>query len=396
MQRVLSVFGRSSNNRPAPSREVSQFEQPVPSAPPMEERQFEQLVPPPFPIREVPQLNQANQRRLEETTPVSVERLKCPITLEIMVDPVMSIYGHHFERSAIEAHLRSNPTCPISRQPLNSDQLSPSLFMREVIETFNTSEPEVVDQDESSFEEFFEGPPEAIEMLKQAKLHIYLKPESKDYGMSYQYVYLDMESDIPRLINDLHWDYDGENLMPKMTNFLTRYPNGIDRVQISLSNRAELDSIKDVRLSDKFCSTNFVIGILSAQLHHALPDERIEALFTGPEDSVNELMNSRLFINFKEGCYESEFGHSFLYLDIQNGLIRLINDSHWDFYGRNIINKVGRLLRNNPDFIEQIEFKTKDGVPLNSYRDCECIMPINSRHPVKQVVLDKLHQLFNR
>ena len=50
----------------------------------------------------------------------------------------MDLCGHHFERSAIETYLESNPICPISRQPLTRQQLFPSLLLREVIETYNT------------------------------------------------------------------------------------------------------------------------------------------------------------------------------------------------------------------------------------------------------------------
>lgn len=43
----------------------------------------------------------------------------CPLTLEVMVDPVISKYGKNFERSAIIQWLgQGNTTCPLTRQPL--------------------------------------------------------------------------------------------------------------------------------------------------------------------------------------------------------------------------------------------------------------------------------------
>jgi U-box domain len=42
----------------------------------------------------------------------------CPITAEVMVDPVISPDGHTFERMAIEHWVRANGTNPISRDPL--------------------------------------------------------------------------------------------------------------------------------------------------------------------------------------------------------------------------------------------------------------------------------------
>lgn len=44
----------------------------------------------------------------------------CPLTLEIMETPLVSVHGHHFERNAIMSWLRRGDyTCPLTRQPLN-------------------------------------------------------------------------------------------------------------------------------------------------------------------------------------------------------------------------------------------------------------------------------------
>jgi U-box domain len=43
----------------------------------------------------------------------------CPLTLEIMEDPVMNRSGHSFERAAIiEWMRRENATCPLTRKPI--------------------------------------------------------------------------------------------------------------------------------------------------------------------------------------------------------------------------------------------------------------------------------------
>lgn len=43
----------------------------------------------------------------------------CPLTLEIMNDPVVSRYGKNFERSSILQWLREgHDTCPLTRQPM--------------------------------------------------------------------------------------------------------------------------------------------------------------------------------------------------------------------------------------------------------------------------------------
>ena len=36
----------------------------------------------------------------------TAERLMCPITRELMVDPVTAVDGHNYERSAIEEYLK--------------------------------------------------------------------------------------------------------------------------------------------------------------------------------------------------------------------------------------------------------------------------------------------------
>jgi U-box domain len=47
------------------------------------------------------------------------EKFTCPITQELMQDPVMSRYGQSYERSAIIEWLAAgNKACPMTRQPL--------------------------------------------------------------------------------------------------------------------------------------------------------------------------------------------------------------------------------------------------------------------------------------
>ncbi|KAG7365357.1 U-box domain containing protein [Nitzschia inconspicua] len=46
------------------------------------------------------------------------QRYLCPLTLDVLKDPVLSKYGHTYERSAILQWLQEHETCPISRKPL--------------------------------------------------------------------------------------------------------------------------------------------------------------------------------------------------------------------------------------------------------------------------------------
>ena len=63
------------------------------------------------------------------------EEFTCPLTLEIMNDPVMTREGKNFERKAIIEWLnRGNTTCPLSRRPMSFGKLIPNAALRMRIE----------------------------------------------------------------------------------------------------------------------------------------------------------------------------------------------------------------------------------------------------------------------
>ncbi|KAK9133666.1 hypothetical protein Scep_013194 [Stephania cephalantha] len=68
---------------------------------------------------------------------------KCPISLEIMSDPVILSSGHTFDRSSIQRWLDSgNRTCPITKQPLPSHfSLIPNHALRSLISNFTLPSP---------------------------------------------------------------------------------------------------------------------------------------------------------------------------------------------------------------------------------------------------------------
>jgi len=63
------------------------------------------------------------------------ESFCCPITGEIMVDPVMDQQGHSYERRAVELWLTKENTSPMTRLPLTKEQLIPNRSLRDAIET---------------------------------------------------------------------------------------------------------------------------------------------------------------------------------------------------------------------------------------------------------------------
>ena len=77
---------------------------------------------------------------MPDNVPDSIEQqLLCPISLEIMTDPVVTPYGHTYDRKSIESYLEKEEVDPITREPLKKSQLAPNYTIREMIEHFNAT-----------------------------------------------------------------------------------------------------------------------------------------------------------------------------------------------------------------------------------------------------------------
>ena len=63
----------------------------------------------------------------------SLYGLACPITKELMRDPVVASDGYTYERSAIEAWMGKTMLSPITHAPLPHKDLVPNLTMRSAI-----------------------------------------------------------------------------------------------------------------------------------------------------------------------------------------------------------------------------------------------------------------------
>jgi proto-oncogene tyrosine-protein kinase Met len=64
--------------------------------------------------------------------------LQCPLTMELLRDPVLAQDGHTYERENIEQWIRSKGTSPITRQPLSIEHLYPNRTVKELIDVFET------------------------------------------------------------------------------------------------------------------------------------------------------------------------------------------------------------------------------------------------------------------
>lgn len=83
-----------------------------------------------------------------------LDKHRCPITHEIMRDPVLAPDTHNYERESIVRYLRTNPISPLTRQPMRVEQLIPNRELRQEIEqlltTADTIEPDQMMPDDSA------------------------------------------------------------------------------------------------------------------------------------------------------------------------------------------------------------------------------------------------------
>ena len=65
------------------------------------------------------------------------EELLCPISHEVMQDPVLAADGHAYERAHIEEWLARQHTSPLTGEPLPSTQLLPCHALRKMAAAFH-------------------------------------------------------------------------------------------------------------------------------------------------------------------------------------------------------------------------------------------------------------------
>ena len=65
----------------------------------------------------------------------------CPITLEVMRDPVLCDDGHSYERATILQWLATNPTSPTTRTPMTVTTVRPNYALKAAIERWCQQQP---------------------------------------------------------------------------------------------------------------------------------------------------------------------------------------------------------------------------------------------------------------
>jgi endonuclease/exonuclease/phosphatase (EEP) superfamily protein YafD len=85
-----------------------------------------------------------NLKDLEERKEQTKKRLRaelpswffCPITQEIMKDPVLCVDGNSYERTAIEEWFKTSKTSPLTNLPLKSKQIFSNFNLKQSIKLF--------------------------------------------------------------------------------------------------------------------------------------------------------------------------------------------------------------------------------------------------------------------
>ncbi|GMH36747.1 hypothetical protein BSKO_04620 [Bryopsis sp. KO-2023] len=91
----------------------------------------------PFPVNE----GQKIEKKGAEALIRNPRHLCCPISLELMKDPVMAVDGYTYERSAITKWFRKNKcTSPMTNQRLASSQICPNRLVASMIQEFRSKQ----------------------------------------------------------------------------------------------------------------------------------------------------------------------------------------------------------------------------------------------------------------
>ena len=85
--------------------------------------------PPPLPPRDKVRENDALDEVLEDA-------FRCPISMEIMTDPVFATDGHTYERAEMERWLQTHTTSPLTNEVLPGKTLIPNHNLRSQIREY--------------------------------------------------------------------------------------------------------------------------------------------------------------------------------------------------------------------------------------------------------------------
>lgn len=146
------------------------------------------LIAHPFALRTPVKSNTASTmlpEQIESTTELEIpDAYICPLTLEMMQDPVMSRYGFSFERSAILKWIACGKfCCPLTRQPLHLYDIVTNHYLRTQIRQFqkdnNLDITIIMTPDANQFCGYFTMPEKELDETERSE-------EDDDYLIEYR------------------------------------------------------------------------------------------------------------------------------------------------------------------------------------------------------------------
>jgi len=82
-------------------------------------------------------IKKKNTKSEQQPVESILQSLKCPISYEIMSDPVITSDGFTYERSSIERWFIDHNTSPMTNKILVNKLLIPNIILRNLIELYN-------------------------------------------------------------------------------------------------------------------------------------------------------------------------------------------------------------------------------------------------------------------
>ncbi|TNV76976.1 hypothetical protein FGO68_gene15513 [Halteria grandinella] len=90
--------------------------------------------------------NQQTKGSTPEIPQSIIQTFYCPISQEIMKDPVMTADGHSYEKKNIEKWLTNNNKSPLTGEVLTNKALIPNHSLRSTIKDFLSKNPIIKEQ----------------------------------------------------------------------------------------------------------------------------------------------------------------------------------------------------------------------------------------------------------
>lgn len=245
-----------------------------------------------------------------------LDKHRCPITHEIMSDPVLAPDTHNYEREAITRALRANPVSPMTRQPIRVEQLIENRELRHEIESMIAAQESMTMEVEQMIPDYAVSPPDASVRRRDSLLQVSVTVQDGEAPpMSLAFV-KDVSGSMNREVKTSTGETDGYNMLDIACHGTNVCLNGLrpeDKAMVITFNGGAktlcplrkmtpgnkgVTKVKMAGLSPGGC-TNLWDGIKTAL--DALPDDGIVCVLTDGEPTVSPPKGElRMFKEWKD------------------------------------------------------------------------------------------------